>query len=69
MAPSLGHEPTGRALTPPDAAAHYEREVEEAVDALTAVIEPLLVVVLGLAVGGILIAIYLPMFELVDVIE
>lgn len=51
------------------AASHYEREVDGAVDALASVIEPVLVVALGLVVGAILVAIYLPMFDLVTTIE
>lgn len=50
-------------------AGHYEAEVDAAVDALASVIEPLLVVVLGIIVGAILVAIYLPMFELTNVIQ
>lgn len=50
-------------------AQHLNAEVEASVEALTAVIEPALIVVLGVLVGGILIAIYLPMFDLVTVLE
>ncbi|MEO1632933.1 MAG: type II secretion system F family protein, partial [Bacteroidota bacterium] len=50
-------------------ARHYEAEVDVAVEALASVIEPLLVVVLGVIVGAILVAIYLPMFELTNVIQ
>ncbi|MEL6611759.1 MAG: type II secretion system F family protein, partial [Bacteroidota bacterium] len=50
-------------------ARHYEAEVDAAVEALASVIEPLLVVVLGIIVGAILVAIYLPMFELTNVIQ
>ena len=50
-------------------AGHFEREVDASVDALTSVIEPVLVVVLGVVVGGVLVAIYLPMFDLVTVLE
>ena len=46
---------------------HYEGEVDDAVQTLTAVLEPLMMVVLGLVVGFILIAMYLPIFKLVDV--
>lgn len=48
---------------------HFEREVDAAVESLTSVIEPALVVVLGVVVGGILVAIYLPMFDLVTVLR
>jgi len=42
----------------------YEREVKVVVDNLATVIEPILIVVLGGLVGGILIALYLPIFKL-----
>ena len=48
---------------------HYEREVDSSVDALTSVIEPILILTLGLVIGALLVAIYLPMFDLVTVIE
>ena len=50
-------------------AEHFEREVDASVEALTSVIEPVLVVLLGVIVGGILVAIYLPMFDLVTVLR
>lgn len=43
----------------------YDEEVEHSVDALISLMEPLLILVLGLLVGGIVIAMYLPMFALV----
>ncbi len=42
----------------------YDDEVDAAVDALTAMIEPLVIVVLGSVIGGVLVAMYLPMFEM-----
>ena len=42
----------------------YEDEVDTAVEALTSLIEPLLMVFLGLVVGGLVIALYLPIFQL-----
>ncbi len=42
----------------------YEREVQDMVDGLTALMEPLLIVGLGILIGGIVIALYLPLFEL-----
>lgn len=47
----------------------YEDEVEQAVKALTSVMEPLMIVVLGGMVGSILISMYLPMFAVMDVIQ
>jgi type IV pilus assembly protein PilC len=42
----------------------YDDEVDDAVGALTAMMEPLLMVFLGTAVGGLVIAMYLPIFKL-----
>jgi type IV pilus assembly protein PilC len=42
----------------------YEDEVDAAVDALTSLIEPLLMVFLGVVVGGLVIALYLPIFQI-----
>lgn len=42
----------------------YEGEVDHAVASLASLIEPLLIVVLGIIVGGIVIAMYLPIFQL-----
>ncbi|WP_273845297.1 type II secretion system F family protein [Rubrobacter calidifluminis] len=47
----------------------YESEVEAAVKALTSIIEPLMIVVVGGIVGGIIIAMYLPMFEIYNLIK
>lgn len=47
----------------------YEEEVDAAVDALTALLEPLMMVVIGGIVGGTLIAMYLPIFSMGDIIE
>jgi type IV pilus assembly protein PilC len=43
----------------------YDEEVDEAVAALTSVIEPIIIVVMGVIIGGILIAMYLPMFDII----
>lgn len=45
-------------------AQHYEAEVDNAVDGLTALLEPMIMSVLGVLVGGLIIAMYLPIFEL-----
>ena len=47
----------------------YDDEVDAAVESLTAVIEPVMIVVMGLVVGGMLIAMYLPMFKLISVVS
>ncbi len=50
-------------------ATFYDSEVDTAVDALTAIIEPVMIVVMGTVVGGMLVAMYLPMFKLVAVVS
>ena len=47
----------------------YESEVNASVKALTSIIEPLMIVVVGGIVGGIIIAMYLPMFRIFELIE
>ena len=44
----------------------YEVEVDNSVDAMSSVIEPVLIVVLGSVVGFIIIAMYLPIFQMAD---
>jgi len=44
----------------------YDDEVEEAVDAVTSLIEPLIMVVLGGIIGFVLIAMYMPIFSMAD---
>lgn len=46
----------------------YEDEVERTVDALTSILEPLLIVVLGGAVGAMVISLYLPMFDIIKLV-
>jgi type IV pilus assembly protein PilC len=42
----------------------FEQEVDEAVDALTSLMEPMIMMVLGPIIGGIIIAMYLPIFKM-----
>jgi len=49
-------------------ATYYENEVDTLVDNLTALMEPAIMVVLGVMVGGLVIAMYLPIFKLGQVI-
>ena len=46
----------------------YEQEVDEAVDSLSSLMEPLIMVVLGVIIGGLVIAMYLPIFKLGSVV-
>ena len=47
----------------------YDEEVDAAVAALTSVIEPIIIVFMGIVIGGILIAMYLPMFDIIGKIS
>ncbi len=46
----------------------YDEEVDTAVDALTSLLEPMLIMFLGITIGGLLVAMYLPIFQLADVV-
>jgi len=47
----------------------YDDEVDTAVGALTALLEPLMIVFLGVVIGGLVVAMYLPIFRLVTLIK
>jgi type IV pilus assembly protein PilC len=47
----------------------YDEEVSTAVDGLTALIEPLMMATMGVMVGFIVIALYLPMFNVITLIK
>jgi type IV pilus assembly protein PilC len=47
----------------------WDEEIEALLNALTSLIEPLLIVVLGVIVGGIVIALFLPIFKMSDVVS
>lgn len=49
-------------------ATYYEEEVDNKVDGLTALMEPMIMAVLGVLVGGLIIAMYLPIFQLGSVV-
>jgi type IV pilus assembly protein PilC len=46
----------------------YEREVDDAVAALSTLLEPIIIVFLGVIIGGLVVAMYLPIFKLGAVI-
>ena len=50
------------------AAIYYEEAVDNSVDNLTSLLEPMIMSVLGVLVGGLLIAMYLPIFQLGNVV-
>jgi type IV pilus assembly protein PilC len=66
---SVGEKTGGLADMLQKVSQFYEEEVDGAVDALTSIIEPVMIVFMGGAVGGILIAMYLPMFDMVGAIK
>ncbi|RZG74335.1 type II secretion system F family protein [Acinetobacter sp. WCHAc060025] len=49
-------------------ATHFENEVDNAVDGLTSMMEPLIMAILGVLVGGLVIAMYLPIFQMGSVV-
>jgi len=46
----------------------YELEVDTAVDSMSSLLEPLIMAVLGVLIGGLVIAMYLPIFKLGSVV-
>jgi type IV pilus assembly protein PilC len=46
----------------------YDEEVDQAVENLTAMIEPFMMVFLGGTIGGLVVAMYLPIFTMADAI-
>jgi type IV pilus assembly protein PilC len=46
----------------------YEQEVDEAVKGLSTLMEPIIIVVLGTIIGGIVVSMYLPIFKLGQVV-
>lgn len=47
----------------------YDQEVDTAVEGLTSMIEPIVIVIMGIIIGSIVIAMFLPMFELGSMVE
>ncbi len=52
-----------------EAAQYYEEMLDDRLDTVTSLIEPLLMLVMGLIVGGIIVVMYLPIFNLANVIR
>jgi type IV pilus assembly protein PilC len=46
----------------------YEAEVDDMVDGLTSLLEPMIMAVLGVVIGGLIVAMYLPIFQMGDVV-
>ncbi|OII12369.1 pilus assembly protein PilC [Curtobacterium sp. MCBA15_008] len=49
--------------------AFYDSEVESTTEALTSLIEPLLIAFLGVVVGGMIVALYLPIFQITSLVK
>ncbi|MBI4409037.1 MAG: type II secretion system F family protein [Gemmatimonadetes bacterium] len=47
----------------------YDEEVDTAVEALLSAMEPIMIVVLGVVVGGMIVAMYLPIFDMINAVE
>ncbi len=47
----------------------YDQEIEATVNSLTSLLEPVLLVLMGGTVGGMLVALYMPMFNIINLIE
>jgi len=65
----VGEETGGLEQTLTKVAEFYEDEVEASVKALTSILEPLMIVVIGAIVGFVVISMYLPMFKVYDTIN
>lgn len=65
---SIGEESGALDIMLDKVATYYEAEVDNAVDGLTALMEPIIMAVLGVLVGGLIIAMYLPIFQLGNVV-
>jgi type IV pilus assembly protein PilC len=47
----------------------YDEEVDSAVEALLSAMEPVMIVVLGVIVGGMIVAMYLPIFDMINAVQ
>ncbi len=52
-----------------EVANHYDQEIDATLSGLTAVLEPLLILFLGVVVGGVVIAMFLPIFRLTEAVQ
>ena len=65
---SIGEESGSLDTMLDKAASYFEEQVDNAVDALTSLLEPIIMAVLGVVIGGLIIAMYLPIFQLGQVV-
>jgi len=47
----------------------YDQEVEATTESLTALIEPIMIMVLGSLIGGMIVALYLPIFKVFNLVN
>jgi type IV pilus assembly protein PilC len=52
-----------------DVSEYYENEVERRLDRLTTMIEPIMMMIMGLTIGGIVVAMYIPIFQLAGTVH
>ncbi len=52
-----------------DVSEYYEDEVERRLDRLTTIVEPLMMMTMGLLIGGIVVAMYIPIFQLAGTVQ
>ena len=48
---------------------NYDEEVDVAVGSLVSIIEPILIVFMGVVVGGMIVAMYLPIFDMINAVQ
>jgi len=65
---AIGEEAGSLEMMLDKVASYYEEEVDNAVDNLSTLIEPMIMSILGILVGGLVIAMYLPIFQLGNVV-
>jgi len=47
----------------------YDEEVDSAVEALLSAMEPIMIVILGVVIGGMIVAMYLPIFDMINAVQ
>jgi type IV pilus assembly protein PilC len=52
-----------------DVSDYYEDEVERRLDRLTTMVEPLMMMTMGLLIGGIVVAMYIPIFQMAGTVQ
>jgi type IV pilus assembly protein PilC len=65
---SIGEESGSLDAMLSKAADIFEREVDDAVESLSSLLEPMIMVFLGTIIGGLVVAMYLPIFKLGQVV-